>query len=100
MFLMLPAASASISSRTAHIAITSRSPVVVSGTGFQPNERVTVNVSAKSTRRKVVTATRLGAFRATFRGFSVGYCQPYSAQAKGDRGSRASMKVIPECPSQ
>lgn len=100
MFLLLPTASASISSRTAHITITSRAPVVVRGTGFQPSERVTVTASAKSTHRKVVTATRLGAFRVTFRGFSIGNCQFYSAQAKGNRGSTASMKVIAECPAQ
>ncbi|HEX7310735.1 MAG TPA: hypothetical protein VF232_06100 [Gaiellaceae bacterium] len=97
---MLPTASASTSSRTAHITITSRAPVVVRGTGFLPSERVTVSASAKSTHRKVVTASRLGAFRVTFRGFSIGYCQFYSAQAKGNRGSTASMKVIAECPAQ
>ena len=97
IFLVLPTASAATSSRTAHITITSRSPVVVRGTGFQPSERVTVSVSAKATYKKVVTVSRLGAFRVTFRGLAIGSCQPYSAQARGNRGSIASLKVIAEC---
>jgi hypothetical protein len=97
MFLMLPTASALTSSPTAHITITSRSPVVVRGTGFRPSERVTVSFWAKATYRKVVTASRLGAFRVTFRGVAIGSCQSYSAQAKGSRGSTASLKVLAEC---
>jgi hypothetical protein len=100
MFLMLPTASAATSSRTARIEMTSRSPVVVRGTGFWPSERVTVSVSAKATYKKVVTASRLGAFRVMFRGMTIGSCQFYSARAKGSRGSIASFKVIPECPAQ
>jgi hypothetical protein len=95
VFVLLPTAGASTTA--AHITITSRSPVVVRGTGFRPSERVTVSVSAKSTYRKIVTASRLGAFRVTFRGMAIGACQFYSAQAKGSRGSTASLKVIPEC---
>lgn len=100
IFLVLPTASAATSSRTAHITITSRSPVVVRGTGFQPSERVTVSVSAKATYKKVVIASRLGEFRAMFRGKTIGSCQFYSAQARGNRGSIASLKVIAECPAQ
>jgi hypothetical protein len=100
MFLMLPTASASTASRTAYITITSRSPVVVRGMGFRPSERVTVSISAKATYKKVVTASRLGGFRVTFRGKTVGPCQFYSAQARGNRGSIASLKVIAECPAQ
>ena len=97
VFVVLPTASASTSSRTAHIEITSRSPVVVRGTGFRLSERVTVSVSAKATYKKVVTASRLGAFRVTFRGMAIGSCEFYSAKARGSRGSTASLKVIPEC---
>jgi hypothetical protein len=75
VFVLLPTASASTSSRTAHIELTSRSPVVVRGTGFWPSERVTVSVSAKATYKKVVTARRLGAFRVMFRGRTIGSCQ-------------------------
>jgi hypothetical protein len=100
IFLVLPTASSAISSRTAHITITSRSPVVVRGAGFQPSERVTVSVSAKVTYKKVVIASSLGGFRAMFRGKTIGSCQFYSAQARGNRGSLASLKVIAECPAQ
>jgi hypothetical protein len=95
VFVLLPTAGASTTA--AHITMTSRSPVVVRGTGFWPSERVTVTVSAKSTYRKIVTASRLGAFRVTFRGMAFGACQSYSAQAKGSHGSKASLKVISEC---
>jgi len=95
MFVMLPTASAS--TRSAHITMVSRSPVVVRGTGFLPGERVTVTVSAKKTYSKIVTASRLGVFRATFQGSSIGYCQFYSVRAKGSRGSTAAFKVIAEC---
>jgi hypothetical protein len=93
--VVLPAAGAS--ARSAHITMVSRSPVVVRGTGFRPSERVTVSVSAKATYKKVVIASRLGAFRVTFRSMAIGSCQFYSAQANGSRGSIASLKVIPEC---
>ena len=96
--VVLPAAHGS--TRKAHITMTSLAPVTVSGTGFRAKERVTVSVSAKATHKKVVVASRLGAFRATFRGMQIGYCQFYSAQAKGNRGSTASLKVIPECAPQ
>jgi hypothetical protein len=94
-FGLLSAAGAT--SLTAHITVPSLSPVAVRGTGFHARERVTVTVSANSMRRKVVTATRLGAFRATFRGFSIGHCDVYTARAKGNRGSSAVVRVIPEC---
>ena len=82
---------------TAHMTVPSRSPVAVRGTGFHGGERVSITVSAKSVRKKAVTANRLGTFRATFRGFSIGYCDPYTVRAKGSRGSSAFLRVIPEC---
>ena len=88
------------STRKAHIAMVSRTPVAISGTGFRARERVTVSVSAKTTYEKVVVASRLGAFRTTFRGMKIDYCQFYSAKARGNRGSTASFKVIPECAQQ
>jgi hypothetical protein len=97
-FLMLPAAGAS--TRAARITVPLRSPVTVRGTGFHASERVTITVSAKSTHAKTVTANRLGNFRATFRGFPIGYCEAYSVRARGNRGSRALLKVIPECAPQ
>ncbi len=97
-FALLPTAAASTAA--AHVAVPSRSPVVVRGTGFHANERVTVTVSAKSTHTKRVTANRLGNFRVTFLGFSLGYCEIYSVRARGSRGSSAVLNVIPECAPQ
>ena len=97
-FGLLPVAGAS-TSRIAHITVTSRSPVIVRGTGFRSTERVVVTVSMTKTYKKTVTATRLGAIRATFTGVSISNCQIYSVRAKGNRGSTAILKVIPECPS-
>lgn len=96
-FGLLPVAGAS-TSRTAHITVMSRSPVVVRGTGFRSSERVALTVSTTRTYKKTVTATRLGAIRAKFIGVSIGNCQIYSIWAKGNRGSSAVLRVIPECP--
>jgi hypothetical protein len=93
---LAPPASAA-ASRTAHVSVTSLSPVVVRGTNFLPNERVTVTVFAKGTRTKTVSANLPGGFRATFHTLSIGTCQAYAVRAKGNRGSTAFLKVIPEC---
>ena len=97
-FGLLPVAGAS-TSRTAHITVTSRMPVVVRGTGFWAGERVVVTVSITKTFKKTVTATRLGAIRARFTGVAIPNCKFYSVRAKGSRGSTAFLKVMPECPS-
>jgi hypothetical protein len=96
LFLVLVADAAG-STFKAQLTVPSRSPVVVQGTGFRPSERVTVTFTAKSTHRKTVTASVRGNFRATFRGVSVGYCDDYEARARGNRGSSAFLRVIPEC---
>jgi hypothetical protein len=93
--VLLPAAGAS--ARAAHVTVPSLSPVTVRGVGFRSRERVAITVSAKSTHTKTVTASRLGAFRASFPGFSIGYCEAYTARARGNRGSTAVLKVTPEC---
>jgi hypothetical protein len=82
---------------TARIGFASISPVSVRGAGFKPGERVTVTVSAKVTRKKIVTASARGAFRATFKGLTIPRCRPYGVQARGNRGSIAGIKLIPEC---
>jgi hypothetical protein len=97
LFAVLLPVAAVASSSTAHIGFASISPVSVRGTGFKSGERVALTVSSKVTRKKTVTASSRGAFRATFTGFSIGKCQAYSVRAKGNRGSTASAKVIPEC---
>jgi len=97
VFAALLPVGAVASSNTARIGFTSISPVSVRATGFKPGERVALTVSAKVTRKKTTTASMRGAFRATFSGFSIVRCQAYAVVAKGNRGSVASAKVIPEC---
>ena len=80
--------------------LTSSSPVVVHGVAFHSRERVAVTVSAGETHKKFVSATRRGAIRAVFRGFSIHYCEPYEIRAKGNRGSSAFVRVIPDCAPQ
>jgi hypothetical protein len=91
------AAVALAASQSAHVAIAQTSPVVVTGAGFKKHERVTLTVSSKSTRTKRIVAGSRGGFSATFRGFSIARCVEYSVRAKGNRGSSAFVKVIPEC---
>jgi len=74
------------------------SAFAVQGASFKSRERVTVTVTAESTRTKTVKANLRGAFTATFAGFTVPRCEGYSVRAKGNRGSVATLKVIPECP--
>ena len=97
LFAVLLPVAAVASNSTAHVGFASISPVSLRGTGFVPRERVAVTVAAKITRKKTVTANLRGAFRATFTGFSIARCQAYAVRAKGNRGSTASAKVIPEC---
>jgi hypothetical protein len=97
-FVLLPTAAAA--TRKAQVMLTSSSPVVVRGYGFHARERVAVTVSASETHKKFVYATRRGAIRALFRGFSIQYCEPYDIRAKGSRGSSAFVRVIPDCAPQ
>jgi hypothetical protein len=83
----------------AKVAVVSTSPMKIGGTGFRSRERVTVTLVTTGPYRKAVRATANGAFTATFAGVSIGYCQGYFVRAKGNRGSLAVIKLIPECPS-
>ena len=96
----LLAGGAAAATRTAHVTLVSNSPASVLGTGFRATERVTLTVSATETRTKRVTAGARGNFRTTFAGFSVKFCVPYTLQARGSRGSRAFVKIVPECAPQ
>jgi hypothetical protein len=97
LFAALLPVGAVASSNTARIGFASVSPVTVRGTGFKSGERVAVTVSSKVTKKKTVTASSRGGFKARFSGFSIARCQAYAVRAKGNRGSTAFAKVIPEC---
>jgi hypothetical protein len=94
---VLSPVAAAASNRAAHVAVLSLSPVTVRGTSFRSNERVRVTVSAKSTRTNTVTANARGNLSTKFRGLKIGYCDPYTVRARGNRGSSAFLKVLPEC---
>jgi hypothetical protein len=83
----------------ARVAVTSTDPMTVVGSGFRSHERVTVTLMTTGLHRKVVIAGAKGAFTAKFAGATIGYCESYFVRAKGNRGSLAILKVIPECPS-
>ncbi len=104
LLLALVAASlpltAAASTPKAQVVLLNSSPVTVRGTGFHRSERVVVTVAASSMRTKKVVATTRGAFRIVFQGLKFAYCEGYTIHAKGNRGSNAFVKVIPECPSQ
>ena len=96
VFLVPTAAAAA--TRSAHVSVSSLSPVTVRGSSFKPGERVRVTLSADGgTHAKTVTAGVRGGLKATFVGVSIGSCEAYAVRAKGNRGSTAFLKVIPEC---
>jgi hypothetical protein len=97
LFFALLGGVAVASTRTAHVSVLSIAPVSVRGNGFRANERVAVTVTANATRTKRVIAGARGNFRITFRSFSIEFCVPYTVRAKGNRGSRAVLRVIPDC---
>jgi hypothetical protein len=80
--------------------LTDRSPVTVTGRGFEPGESVRVRLASQAqtwTRR--ATASTTGSFRATFT-VSLGRCRSLSLQAFGSKGSRARLFVTapsPDC---
>jgi hypothetical protein len=95
VFAVVPAAPA-INERP-RVWLVDVSPLVVGGARFQPREHVRVTYSSKTSRSKTVIATAAGRFRASF-ATTLGACEPYAITAVGDRGSRAIMKFMPECP--
>ena len=83
--------------RSAFVAVSSLHPFTVHGARFRGGERVTVTAFANGRHVRTVTATPTGAFTVVFRGVSVDRCTGYVVQAVGNRGSRAAIKLMPEC---
>jgi hypothetical protein len=66
-------------------------PLVVRGTGFEPNERVRLMLSSADGQRwRTTDAGAAGRFTMRF-GVSIGGCGRFSVQAFGSRGSRARL---------
>jgi hypothetical protein len=93
---LVPAAAAGGSAR---LSVTDRSPFTVHGLGFSAGERVRVVVTAASggTTRWVTSGSR-GGLIVHFPGVKLGRCPAYVVRAYGARGSRASLRFMPECP--
>ncbi len=81
----------------ARVAVASTAPVTIAGSGFRARERVTVTLVTAAVHRKIVTAGARGAFRARYAGVTVKDCVSYFVRAKGNLGSLAVVKVMPEC---
>ena len=91
-------AATAVAGTRARVAVMSTAPMTVRGTSFHARERVTVTVTVDTTRTMVVKANAHGVFTATFAHFAIAHCIGYSIRAKGNHGSLATLKVIPECP--
>jgi len=81
-----------------HLTAGGTAPFTVRGSHFKPGERVRIVVQAEDGGTKTVTAGALGGFVARFPGVSIGSCAAYVVRAFGSAGSRATLRVMPECP--
>lgn len=99
--LLLTAGGTTAAARTpARLKMTSRRPLVVSGSHFRRRERVRVVVHAGDVRRvRRVRASRTGRFTVSFRTVAAGPCGGLSVVATGRRGSRAVLTGMahPDC---
>jgi hypothetical protein len=96
LVLTVPAWGAS--PRRPSLELRSIDPVVVTGRGFASGEPVLLTARAGNTGRAVpVVAKRDGTFKARFR-LNLGPCARLTVRAVGTRGSRAILKVDPDCP--
>jgi len=85
-------------SARARLTVVDTTPFTVRGLGFKPAERVALLVTVKSRWQRTVVASSTGSFRARFTGPTVTTCTGYFVRARGNRGSLAVLKVVPECP--
>jgi hypothetical protein len=89
--IALPAAAPSV-------VVTAKSPFTVRGAHFKPNERVRIVAWGDGTASRTVTAGPGGGFVTRFPALALGQpCGAYSVRATGNHGSRAALKVTPEC---
>lgn len=81
---------------TARLQVTARAPFTVHGVGFAPGERVTIVAQVAGRHVKVVTVGEDGTFTIQF-DVSLGICPAYIVNATGNRGSRASLRLVHDC---
>jgi hypothetical protein len=94
--LALPAGSAATSPK---LMVTDRSPFTVKGAGFAPHEHIRVVVSANgASTTKWGTSSPGGGLSVQLPNVKLGRCPAYVVRAFGAKGSRALLRVMPECP--
>jgi hypothetical protein len=62
--------------------------VIVTGTHFQPGERLTVTLIADGTRTRPATANAKGSFTANFGALPLSNCSAYTLKITGSKGSK------------
>jgi hypothetical protein len=62
--------------------------VIVTGSRFQPGERLTVTLVADGTRTRPATATSRGSFQANFGALPLSNCSAYTLKITGSKGSK------------
>ena len=80
-----------------HLSVPDTAPFIVRGAGFRAGERVRVVVDASNHAVRTVTAGARGGLVARMPAVKLGSCPTFTVRAIGNRGSRASLKVVPEC---
>jgi hypothetical protein len=94
----IAAASALATVTPPHVSLASRDPVSVRGTHFLRAERVRVTVTAGGvTLAHLVTASATGTFSTRFASLQPGPCAMVWVRATGNRASRATLRLAPEC---
>lgn len=80
---------------SASLRLQDRSPITVTGAGFDRGERVRVTLTMDTTTRKTALAGRRGTFRVVFAGTTASRCDMVRVVAVGGNGSRAAVKILP-----
>jgi hypothetical protein len=92
---LVPTGAAAAQDDAPTLRLRDRSPVAVTGVGFERGERVRVTLLRETNARKIVRASRAGAFVVTFASTTVTRCDVVRVIATGGRGSRAALKILP-----
>ena len=81
----------------AHLRVLARDPLTVVGSGFHPNERVTVTAIVGGKHVAKVRASTSGRFRVRFRHVRAKRCLSYVISARGALASLAILSVRSAC---
>jgi hypothetical protein len=79
------------------LSVADDTPFTVRGAGFVAREHVRVVVTANGSATRWATASAGGAFTLRFPTVRLGACAAYAVRAYGSHGSRAVIRIRPEC---